>query len=70
MTKPQQNELRRSGYGATDEDSAKINVDEPPGTGGSAGPVPEANRPGHHDEQDQDKPSGPPPSAGASTGEG
>ncbi|HYI61703.1 MAG TPA: hypothetical protein VEW93_07850 [Acidimicrobiales bacterium] len=32
----------------------------------SAGPVPEANRPGHHPEVEQDKPSGPPPRPAAS----
>ncbi|HEX2578729.1 MAG TPA: hypothetical protein VHK88_20465 [Aquihabitans sp.] len=61
MTKPQQPELRRSGYGATDDDSAKVNVDAEPGVGGAAGPVPEANRPGHRPAHDQDKPEGPPP---------
>jgi hypothetical protein len=47
MTKPQQNELRRSGKGATDQDSAKNHADSgaPSGTG-DAGPVPPGNQPG------------------------
>ena len=60
MTKPQQPELRRSGLGSTDQDSAKVNADEP--LGGSpkaAGPVPEDNQPGHHPEDEQDKPDSP-----------
>ena len=48
MTKPQQNELRRSGKGATDQDSAatKAEVEGHPGTKGRGGPVPPGNRPG------------------------
>lgn len=60
MPKPQQPELRRSGLGATDYDSAKINADESPDAVTGAGPVPQDNQPGHHPEQDQDKPTGPP----------
>ncbi|HEV2889395.1 MAG TPA: hypothetical protein VGX28_03390 [Frankiaceae bacterium] len=48
MTKPQQNELRRSGKGATDQDSAKIKPDleGTPGTNEIGGSVPEGNQPG------------------------
>jgi len=60
VPKPQQPELRRSGLGATDTDSAKINADESPNAAAGAGPVPEDNQPGHQPEQDQDKPAAPP----------
>jgi len=58
MTNPQQPELRRSGWGATESDSAKEALTAPrvPSERGSAGPVPEDNRQGHHPEHDQDKP--------------
>jgi hypothetical protein len=47
MTKPQQNELRRSGKGATDSDSAKTKAQlGTPDSGGSTGPVPPGNQPG------------------------
>ncbi len=49
MTKPQQNELRRSGRGATDEDSAQVKNDvrgEDATTSGSTGAVPPGNKPG------------------------
>ncbi len=58
MSKPQQPELHRSGKGATDTASAKAaaEVGGNPGAGGSAGPIPEDNLPGHRPEQEQDKP--------------
>jgi hypothetical protein len=59
MPKPQQPELRRSGYGATSDDSAKIKAataEEKAATKGTDGPIPEDNRPGHHPEHEQDKP--------------
>ena len=58
MSKPQQPELHRSGKGATDPASAKANAEVTgrPGAVGAAGPVPEDNQPGHHPEQEQDKP--------------
>ena len=56
MTKPQQPELRRSGRGATDDDSAKARAGGPLDEKGEAGPIPEANAPGHHPQEDQDKP--------------
>ncbi len=59
MTKPQQPEVRRSGYGATDDDSAKRRTGGPDNEKGNAGPVPEANQPGHHPEAEQDKPESP-----------
>lgn len=57
MTKPQQ-PLRRSGRGATDDDSAKATAasHEPADAGGVA-PVPPQNQPGHRPEHDQDKPT-------------
>jgi hypothetical protein len=60
MPNPQQPELRRSGLGATSDDSAKINADHESKTSDSGLPdhlVPEANQPGHHPEQEQDRPS-------------
>ncbi|MDP9387347.1 MAG: hypothetical protein M3Q48_05315 [Actinomycetota bacterium] len=58
MSKPQQPELHRSGMGATDPASAKTRaeVGGAPAGGGARGPVPEDNLPGHHPEQEQDKP--------------
>ena len=58
MSKPQQPELHRSGKGSTDPANAKANaeVSGPPGAEGAAGPVPEENQPGHHPEEEQDKP--------------
>lgn len=59
MTKPQQPELRRSGKGATDQDSAKTKIADQPNPGrphgrdrgskggGSGGGVPDGQRPPH-----------------------
>ena len=61
MVKPQQPELRRSDRGATSDDAAKPRLSAPnaPGTDGpGVRGVPEDNRPGHHPDHDQDKPSG------------
>ena len=61
MVKPQQPELRRSDLGATSDDSTKVRLTAPsvPSVdGGVGGPIPEDNLPGHHPEQEQDKPSG------------
>lgn len=58
MPKPQQPELHRSGRGASDPASAKTKA-EVAGTGPRSeggGRVPEENQPGHHPEQEQDKP--------------
>ena len=61
MSNPQQPELRRSGKGATDDGSAKANVENPqPTDTEGSGHIPEENRPGHHAEKEQDKPDGPP----------
>lgn len=58
MAKPQQPEIARSGRGATDPASAKSKVTptRAPKSDGGLGPVPEDNQPGHHPEQEQDKP--------------
>ena len=57
MTKPQQPEIARTRLGEVDESAAKArHADGPMSESGNAGPVPEANRPGHHPEQEQDKP--------------
>lgn len=57
MPKPQQPELRRSGLGSTDQDAAKVRAGDDMDSDGGMGPVPEHNRPGHHPEDEQDKPS-------------
>jgi hypothetical protein len=62
MAKPQQPELRRSGFTpALEPDSIASELearDQPGATGGPGGPVPEENLPGHRPEEEQDKPSG------------
>ena len=60
MSKPQQPELRRSGRHAGHDDSAKTTLTAQSGRdrpGPSGGPIPEDQRPGHHPEQEQDKPT-------------
>jgi hypothetical protein len=57
MSTPQQPELRRSGRGQTDPASAKADATtEAPSDEGPTGSIPEANRPGHHPEHEQDRP--------------
>ena len=56
MSKPQQPELRRSERGATDDDSAKIKAEKASGADQPPGWVPPDNRPGHHPDEEQDKP--------------
>jgi hypothetical protein len=59
MAKPQQAELRRSGkVPALDPDAsvAKLSAQDTPGNSGSEGSIPEDQRPGHHPDQEQDKP--------------
>lgn len=59
MAKPQQPELRRSGtVPALDPDATEsdLQAHRRPGDSGTGGPIPEEQRPGHHPEQDQDKP--------------
>ena len=60
MVKPQQPELRRSDRGATSDDATKERLSAPsvPGVDGIPGRIPEANLPGHHPAEEQDKPSG------------
>ena len=59
MTKPQQPELRRSGLGSTDQDSAKIRAEDELDVQGASGPVPPDNQPGHKPAAEQDKPEPP-----------
>ena len=59
MGKPQQPELGRSGHTpVTEGQHARevIQAQGPPAAEDSPGPVPDANRPGHHPEAEQDKP--------------
>jgi hypothetical protein len=59
MAKPQQAELRRSGQvPALDPDAteSKLEAHDRPGSSGPQGPVPEDQRPGHHPDDEQDKP--------------
>jgi hypothetical protein len=59
MSKPQQPELGRSGHSSVNQGqhaAEQIEGQAQPGEEGAAGPVPEANRPGHHPEHEQDKP--------------
>lgn len=58
MSTPQQPELHRSGRGEADPRSAKTKVETESGgaAAGDGGPVPEENVPGHHPEEEQDKP--------------
>lgn len=60
MPKPQQPELRRSGFTVLDPDSVASELDahERPGNRSGGGPVPEDNLPGHHPAEEQDKPDG------------
>lgn len=60
MAKPQQPELRRSGFTVLDPDSIASDLDgrDRPGDSSGGGPVPEENQPGHQPETQQDKPSG------------
>ena len=62
MTKPQQPEIRRSDRGQTEQgewarrDEARRRRKEKD----TAAPVPDENQPGHHPEEEQDKPKSPP----------
>lgn len=59
MAKPQQPELRRSGtVPALDPDAteAVLSAQDDPKTSTSRGPVPTEQQPGHHPEDEQDKP--------------
>lgn len=60
MAKPQQPELRRSGnVAALDPDATESDLqahDRPKAKGGKRGPIPEEQQPGHHPDEEQDKP--------------
>ncbi len=58
MSKPQQREIARSERGEVDEQARFISGEGKRVTDekGRTGKVPPANRPGHHPEQEQDKP--------------
>ena len=58
MPNPQQPELRRSDRGSTTDDSAKdtAGATAPSAADHGTAPVPPANRPGHHPDEEQDKP--------------
>jgi hypothetical protein len=59
MGKPQQPELGRSGHTpAVQGQHAKevVQGQDRPRDEGPTGPVPEANQPGHHPDEEQDKP--------------
>ncbi|MDP9419780.1 MAG: hypothetical protein M3P53_06490 [Actinomycetota bacterium] len=58
MPKPQQPELRRSDLGATNDDSAKSDAAStvPAVDDHGTAPVPPANQPGNHPDEEQDKP--------------
>jgi hypothetical protein len=61
MSKPQQPEIARNRRSPADQDSFELKAQETgqPSDQGQ-GRVPEANRPGHHPEKEQDKPLEPP----------
>jgi hypothetical protein len=69
MPNPQQPELARTRRGgATPEKAAKSRARSRLDEAGSVGPVPEDNQPGHHPDQEQDKPTGPPPAPSGASG--
>lgn len=57
MSNPQDPNIRRSGRGEVVQDAAKTRRGGPTDESGETGPVPEENRPGHHPEIEQDKPT-------------
>lgn len=58
MPKPQQPELRRSGFTVLDPDSiaSDLEAEGGPSTDTPQRPVPEANQPGHRPDREQDQP--------------
>jgi hypothetical protein len=58
MGRPQQPELARSGRTDLDPDriGTELEARKPPETKGRTGPVPAENQPGHHPDQEADKP--------------
>ncbi len=61
MTKPQQPELRRSDRGQTDQQewARREEARQRRRERGPTGPVPEENQPGHHPDEEQDRPQTP-----------
>ncbi len=57
MSNPQQPEIRRSALHEVVQDSVKSRHGGPTDESGNAGPIPEANEPGHHPDVDQDQPT-------------
>ena len=57
MARPQQPDVARSGHGALEPDAPPPDRPGPPSPASRpGGPVPEANRPGHHPAHEQDQP--------------
>lgn len=56
--RPSSQNLYRSGKTVLEPDSieSELEARDQPGTDGETGPVPEANRPGHHPDEEQDQP--------------
>ena len=57
MSNPQSPDIRRSGRGEIVQDAAKTRTGGPTDDKGNTGPVPEDNQPGHHPDEEQDKPT-------------
>ncbi|HEX2054462.1 MAG TPA: hypothetical protein VHJ78_12150 [Actinomycetota bacterium] len=61
MTNPQQPELARNRKGNTDQSARELTASETnPMQPEPFGKIPDENQPGHHPDQEQDKPQGPP----------
>ena len=60
MTRPQQEEVHRSGRGETDQEGRRAAREAKRGGRPTdrSGPVPEENQPGHHPDHEQDRPAG------------
>jgi hypothetical protein len=56
MSTPQQRELDRFGLGEVGPPVPRVRPGGSRGEPGASGPVPEANRAGHHPDNEQDKP--------------
>ncbi len=56
MSKPQQEEIRRSDRTPVTQDSYEEQAEAQPGEEKGRGRVPPDNQPGHHPEKEQDKP--------------
>ena len=67
MSRPRSNELARSGHTLLGEHGRRNQITLPAAADQTGlGPVPEQNQPGHRPENDQDKPTGPPPALAVS----